>query len=62
MYGSNNCDFFCLFSTYLFVRAPFEQQLTVFAEKGRPDTNVVEVWARSVHSGARGRYRVRGVI
>ena len=45
MYSDNGEKFVC-FRSYLFVRAPFEQKVEVFAEEGRPDT-VVEVWARS---------------
>ena len=49
------CHFFVCFRTHLFVRALLDKMLSKEVEReGRPDT-VVEVWARSVHSGARGR-------
>ena len=49
-----NCRFFVCFRTYLFVRALFGKMLRRSTQEGRPDA-VVEVWARSVHSGPRGR-------
>ena len=51
---SYNCHFFVCFRTYLFVRVLFGKMLRRSTHEGRPDS-VVEVWARSVHSGARGR-------
>ena len=35
--NSYNCECFVCCPSYLFVRAPFEKTLTVFAEEGRPD-------------------------
>ena len=45
--------FFGCFRSYLFVRAPFEEQLKLFAGEARPGT-IVEVWARSVQCVPRG--------
>ena len=48
------CHFFVRVRTYLFVRALLVKTLRRSTREGRPDT-LVEVWARSVHSGARCR-------
>ena len=40
------CEKIVCLRPYLFVRAPFEHKLMLFAEEGRPYT-VVEVWVRS---------------
>ena len=40
------CDVLVCLRSYLFVQAPFGQQLNIFTAEGRPDT-VIEVWARS---------------
>ena len=51
---SSVCHVFVCFRTYIFVRALFGKNPRTSTPEGRPDT-VVEVWARSVNSGARGR-------
>ena len=46
------CRFFVLLPTFLFARALFGKTLGTRTHEARPDT-LAEVWARSVHSGAR---------
>ena len=48
------CQFFVLLPTFFFVRALFGKPASTRAHEARPDT-LVQVSARSVHSGARGR-------
>ena len=51
--SSDSCHFFVCFRKHLVVRALFGQIVRRWTQEGCPDT-VVEVWARSAHSGACG--------
>ena len=53
MYAYDVCQIFLLLPTFLFVRALFGQTPSTRTHEARSDT-LVEVSARSVHSGARG--------
>ena len=48
------CQIFVLLPTFLFIHNTFRQNTGCRAHQARPDT-LVQVSARSVHSGARGR-------
>ena len=48
------CPFFVLLPIFLFVRALYGNTASIRTQEARPDT-LVEVSARSVHPGGRGR-------